>query len=62
MWPAQIVLLRGVNVVLRPRHCLYDIVLYAEEKVGGLTYFDVMETLKAICEHERERLAVAVAR
>jgi len=31
--------------------CLDDIVMFAEEKAGELTYFDVVETLKAICEH-----------
>lgn len=31
--------------------CLDDIVLFAEEKAVDLTYFDVVETLKAICEH-----------
>jgi CBS domain-containing protein len=29
--------------------CLDDIVLFAEEKAADLTYFDVVETLKAIC-------------
>ena len=42
--------------------CLDDIVLHAEEKAGSLTYFDVMETWKAICEHERPHLTLAVAR
>jgi CBS domain-containing protein len=41
--------------------CLDDIVMYAEEKAADLTYFDVVETLKAICEHERPHLALAVA-
>ena len=31
--------------------CLDDIVLFAEEKGSDLTYFDVIETLKSICEH-----------
>ena len=31
--------------------CLDDVILAAEEKSGELTYFDVVETLKAICEH-----------
>ena len=31
--------------------CLDDIVLFAEEKAADLTYVDVVETLKAICEH-----------
>jgi CBS domain-containing protein len=41
--------------------CLDDIVMYAEEKAADLTYFDVVETLKAICEHERPHLPLAVA-
>jgi CBS domain-containing protein len=41
--------------------CLDDIVMYAEEKSADLTYFDVVETLKAICEHEQPRLPLAVA-
>jgi CBS domain-containing protein len=42
--------------------CLDDIVLFAEEKAGELTYFDVVETLKAICEHTTAFKALAVAR
>jgi CBS domain-containing protein len=42
--------------------CLDDIVLHAEEKAGELTYLDVVNTMKAICEHERAHLALAVAR
>jgi CBS domain-containing protein len=42
--------------------CLDDIVLHAKEKAADLTYFDVVETLKAICGHERANLALAVAR
>jgi CBS domain-containing protein len=42
--------------------CLDDIVLHAEEKAGELTYFDVVNTWKAICEHERAHLALALAR
>ena len=30
---------------------LDDIVPFAEEKAGELIYFEVVETLKAICEH-----------
>jgi Mg/Co/Ni transporter MgtE len=41
--------------------CLDDIVLHAEEK-ADLTYFDVVETLKAVCEHERAHLTLAVSR
>jgi|SRR5690348_17192753 CBS domain-containing protein len=31
--------------------CLDDIVLFAEEKASGLTYCDVIETMKSICDH-----------
>jgi len=37
--------------------CLDDIVLFAEEK-GGLTYSDVIDTLKSICEHTTALKAV----
>ena len=42
--------------------CLDDIVLFAEEKAGELTYLDVVETLKAICEHTTAFKGLAVAR
>ena len=42
--------------------CLDDIVLFAEEKASELTYFDVVETLKAICEHPGAPRTLAVAR
>lgn len=42
--------------------CLDDIVLFAEEKAADLTYFDVVETLKGICEHEHAPKPLAVAR
>jgi CBS domain-containing protein len=42
--------------------CLDDVVLQAEEKAADLTYFDVVETFKAICEHERAHVTLAVAR
>jgi CBS domain-containing protein len=42
--------------------CLDDIVAYAEEKGVDLTYTDVVETLKAICEHAIGAGALAVAR
>ena len=42
--------------------CLDDIVLFAEEKAGELTYFDVVETLKSICEHTTALKVLAVAR
>jgi CBS domain-containing protein len=41
--------------------CLDDIVLFADEKAGELTYFDVVETLKAICEHTTTFKSVAIA-
>ena len=37
--------------------CLDDIVLFAEEK-GGLTYGDIIDTLKSICEHTSALKAV----
>lgn len=42
--------------------CLDDIALYAEDKAAELTYLDVVDTLKAICEHERAHLPLALAR
>lgn len=41
--------------------CLDDIVLFASEKGGELSYFDVVETLKAICEHTSAFTGLAVA-
>lgn len=42
--------------------CLDDIVLFAEEKAADLTYFDVVETMKSICEHGEMLKTLAVAR
>ena len=42
--------------------CLDDIILFAEEKAAELTYFDVVETLKAVCEHTSGFKSLAVAR
>jgi CBS domain-containing protein len=42
--------------------CLDDIVMLAEEKMGELTYVDVVDTLKAICEHTSTFKELAVAR
>jgi len=42
--------------------CLDDIVLFAEEKAGELTYTDVVDTLKSICEHTSAFQSLAVAR
>jgi len=42
--------------------CLDDIVLFAEERAGALTYADVVETLKSICEHTSAFQTVATAR
>ena len=42
--------------------CMDDIVLFAEEKGGELTYFDVIEALKNICEHRGLFKELAVAR
>ena len=41
--------------------CLDDIVLRVQETGGELTYFDVVETLKAICEHSNSPRTLAVA-
>ena len=41
--------------------CLDDVVLAAQEKTGELTYFDVVTTWTAICEHEAANLALAIA-
>ncbi len=48
--------------VLQGILCLDDVVLYAEEKAADLTYFDLVGTLKAICEHERAHEPLALAR
>jgi CBS domain-containing protein len=42
--------------------CLDDIVLYAEERAGELTYADVVETLQGICQHPAINRVLAVAR
>jgi len=42
--------------------CLDDIVLYAEETGGELSYADVVETMHAICEHPALGRILAVAR
>jgi hypothetical protein len=42
--------------------CLDDVVMFAEEKAADLTYFDVVETLKAICEHTSAFKGLALAR
>ncbi len=42
--------------------CLDDIILYAEEGVGELTYGDVVETLQGVCEHPAVARILAVAR
>jgi|SRR5581483_4192631 len=42
--------------------CLDDILLYAEEKGGELSYADVVETLQSVCEHAVRANIVAVAR
>jgi len=41
--------------------CLDDIVLFAEEKAADLTYFDVVETMKSICDHGEMLKTLAVA-
>ena len=42
--------------------CLDDIVLFAEEKGGELTYADVVETFQSVCEHPSVARILAVAR
>jgi len=39
--------------------CLDDVILFAEE-TGGVTYRDVIDTLKSICEHTTALKALAV--
>jgi CBS domain-containing protein len=41
--------------------CLDDIVLVAEEKGTELTYFDVVEALKGVCEHTTAFQELALA-
>lgn len=41
--------------------CLDDIILFAGEAAAELTYADVIETLKAICEHPSVARILAVA-
>lgn len=48
--------------VLQGILCLDDIVMFAEEKSADLTYLDVVETLKSICEHGELLKTLAVAR
>ncbi len=52
----------GRNGALEGILCLDDIVLFAEEKAADLTYFDVVETLKSICDHSEMLKTLAVAR
>jgi len=42
--------------------CLDDVVLYAEEGRGELSYADVVETMQAICEHPSVERILAIAR
>jgi len=42
--------------------CLDDVILYAEEDTGELTYRDVVETLQGVCEHPAVARILAVAR
>jgi len=42
--------------------CLDDVILYAEEGAGELTYRDVVETLQGVCEHPAVAKILAVAR
>ncbi|HUA19531.1 MAG TPA: CBS domain-containing protein [Bryobacteraceae bacterium] len=42
--------------------CLDDIVLYAEEAVGELTYADVVGAMQAICEHPAVERILAIAK
>ncbi|HEV2691231.1 MAG TPA: CBS domain-containing protein [Bryobacteraceae bacterium] len=48
--------------VLQGILCLDDVVLFAEEKAADLTYFDVVETMKSICEHGEMLKTLAIAR
>jgi len=41
--------------------CLDDIVLFAEERATDLTYFEVVETMKSICQHPDLLKTLAVA-
>lgn len=50
------------NGALQGILCLDDIVLFAEEKAGELTYADVVQTLQSICEHPSVARILAVAR
>jgi CBS domain-containing protein len=49
------------NGMLQGILCLDDVVLFAEEKSAELTYFDVVETMKSICEHGELLKTLAVA-
>jgi len=42
--------------------CLDDIVQFAEERAADLTYLDVVETMKSICQHPDLLKTLAVAR
>ena len=41
--------------------CLDDVILYAEQGTGELTYTDVVETLQGVCEHPAVTRILAVA-
>ena len=42
--------------------CMDDLVLLAEEKGADLTYYDIIEAMKSICEHRGLFKELAVAR
>ncbi len=49
------------KAVLQGILCLDDVVMFAEERAADLKYVDVVNTLKAICEHTSAFKSVTVA-
>ena len=51
----------GAKGALEGILCLDDMILFAEEHGGELTYADIIETLQGICEHPAVARILAVA-
>jgi len=51
----------GAKGALEGILCLDDVILFAEEHAGELTYADIIETLQGICEHPAVSRILAVA-
>jgi len=51
----------GAKGALEGILCLDDVILFAEENAGELTYTDIVETLQGVCEHPAVARILAVA-